>query len=569
MITPEDREWVDERFAWLFEQFGRKAFENNFLHLEPFEGFGPDFFPKTDHDFYALLKQLCIHMDIDPDDVELIMGTKEASYNVSNIPLGTYRGFFDLNTGKKRYVITFASAFHQQPYSVTATLVHELAHVKLLGEGRMDAKSHEHEFLTDLTTVFFGFGLVSGNNYYERQELYLEGTGFSQSIGGGGYLSSQIWAYALTLYAQLKNIDLAQHEEYLDKFLWKEILENETLWDTSVAPSLDAFALEGVPKDYSGRKFLAAPQQAKLSQLDAGIKAETDYKAYYNRARFCVKHGIMEQAMPDISYLIASGKCKGEAYLLLAQMWTDLGKRRQAKTFLEKAQKLGIESAEAYFQKANIRWMGARPGQIKTLLKKAISLDSEHANSWWYLAAIRRSEGDLEGAEAAVIRALSIEKEDANMWAEKGRIMEAISRIDEAKQCYMKALEVEPHFAAAYDRLGIIFRKEDTLDKAIEYLDLAVYHSYGNEDYTWQRDLALRRAEAQEHDEWMPISPFASPDDAFNIRMRLRELGIKARFREISDGRLHVDILNEPEWLFVRESDAEAAIVLLEEYDVF
>src|SRR5205085_10807583 len=41
---------------------------------------------------------------------------------------------------------------------------HELAHQRLLGEGRADAGAFDNELLTDLTAVYFGFGVFLANN---------------------------------------------------------------------------------------------------------------------------------------------------------------------------------------------------------------------------------------------------------------------------------------------------------------------------------------------------------------------------------------------------------------------
>jgi hypothetical protein len=74
-----------------------------------------------------------------------------------------------------------------------ATLAHEFAHIKILGEGRLDVND---ESLTDLTTVVFGLGIFNAYSSYRFSKGF---DGWSQS--STGYLTQQEWGYALALYA--------------------------------------------------------------------------------------------------------------------------------------------------------------------------------------------------------------------------------------------------------------------------------------------------------------------------------------------------------------------------------
>ena len=49
------------------------------------------------------------------------------------------------------------------PFSIVATCAHELAHVVLLGQGRISLDAEDHEQLADLLPVFFGLGVFSAN----------------------------------------------------------------------------------------------------------------------------------------------------------------------------------------------------------------------------------------------------------------------------------------------------------------------------------------------------------------------------------------------------------------------
>src|SRR5258708_16168780 len=88
-----------------------------------------------------------------------------------------------------------------------ATIAHELAHIKLLGEERM---SKNNEPLTDLTTIIFGLGIFGANSAATFQ------TGkFSWSHGRQGYLSQMDWGYALGVFAHIRGENFTDWSKYL------------------------------------------------------------------------------------------------------------------------------------------------------------------------------------------------------------------------------------------------------------------------------------------------------------------------------------------------------------------
>ena len=55
------------------------------------------------------------------------------------------------------------------PENLVATLAHEFAHIKLLGEKRL---AFNDEFSTDLTTVVFGLGVFNANASFKEHKSY-------------------------------------------------------------------------------------------------------------------------------------------------------------------------------------------------------------------------------------------------------------------------------------------------------------------------------------------------------------------------------------------------------------
>ena len=51
-----------------------------------------------------------------------------------------------------------------EPSNLVGVMAHELAHQKMLGDRRYDGNAFDNELLTDLTAVYFGFGVFLANN---------------------------------------------------------------------------------------------------------------------------------------------------------------------------------------------------------------------------------------------------------------------------------------------------------------------------------------------------------------------------------------------------------------------
>ena len=86
------------------------------------------------------------------------------------------------------------------PFSVVATLAHEIGHVILLGQGRVGPDDFDHEELTDLLTVFLGLGIFPANSI-SMESNWNSGQMSGWSVGRQGYLTINMYGYALALFA--------------------------------------------------------------------------------------------------------------------------------------------------------------------------------------------------------------------------------------------------------------------------------------------------------------------------------------------------------------------------------
>ena len=96
-----------------------------------------------------------------------------------------------------------------QPEFMVATLAHELAHIKLLGEERLEENDEQ---LTDLTAIVFGLGVFGANAAFSTFQNF-------QSHGWQklGYLTQMDWGYVLALFSRLRNEEDAEWAAHLGK----------------------------------------------------------------------------------------------------------------------------------------------------------------------------------------------------------------------------------------------------------------------------------------------------------------------------------------------------------------
>lgn len=127
---------------------------------------------------------------------------RTGEYGAENSALGLYERGNDLHSGK---VLVAASLLHH-PAEMVSTMAHELGHHLLLSGSRklLAADEHNHEHLTDLVSVFAGFGLFTANCTVQDHS-YSDGQMSHFHISKSGYMSSIQFGYALGLMAWMRN----------------------------------------------------------------------------------------------------------------------------------------------------------------------------------------------------------------------------------------------------------------------------------------------------------------------------------------------------------------------------
>lgn len=100
--------------------------------------------------------------------------------------------------------------------SLIATISHELSHLILLGEARLEEND---EYLTDLCAIAYGFGIFIGNTRHNFSSFATSG-GYGWQSSSQGYLPEQVIAYAMAWLATARQ-EKTDYSSFMDKSLKK------------------------------------------------------------------------------------------------------------------------------------------------------------------------------------------------------------------------------------------------------------------------------------------------------------------------------------------------------------
>lgn len=208
--------WFRSSLYWFGRQFGTDVFYRD--PILPTAGFLSDVNDSMSPDqVEELIAHLCGLMMVDPGlvKVELFDGSaerKEAARSGRKRTVGHFR----VKDGQA--IIALDQSEFSDPVVLTAIAVHELCHLRLQGEGRVRQDATDGERLTDLLTVYFGFGIFTTNaamkfaranrNWTIISRGLLDDRALNAARNDGysrlGYLRSAEFGYALACYCWLR-----------------------------------------------------------------------------------------------------------------------------------------------------------------------------------------------------------------------------------------------------------------------------------------------------------------------------------------------------------------------------
>lgn len=128
-------------------------------------------------------------------------------------------------------IIKIAEDQFGNPNDLVGTMAHELAHLRLLGEGRAMSEAFDNELLTDLTAVFFGFGIFLANcpRYYDSLNKLWPGTTLTKPE----YMTGPMFGYALAHVAWFQEEERPAWADHLCSGAWANMKQGlRYLWRT-------------------------------------------------------------------------------------------------------------------------------------------------------------------------------------------------------------------------------------------------------------------------------------------------------------------------------------------------
>jgi hypothetical protein len=209
-VDPATRDWIDRRWAWLEDPFGRDRLLRTRVILPEPEDF-PDPFAGSPEDARVMLDRVCGYLGIDPGTVELSVYEDRNPVHGGQWRQGT-AGLYHAEAG--RFLVGVEASNLDDPLGLVGTLAHELGHVLLLGHGRISDEEEDHEPLTDLLTVFLGFGVFTANSAI-REQSWQMGAVAGWSVGRRGYLTMAMFGYALARFARARGEERPAWERHL------------------------------------------------------------------------------------------------------------------------------------------------------------------------------------------------------------------------------------------------------------------------------------------------------------------------------------------------------------------
>jgi hypothetical protein len=201
-VPPREQAWIEKMLLWCADRFGGQPLRRPVV--EPTPDFFPGAYQATQEDVLRTIDQVRALLGIDADRFAVeVTADVDPPGELAAIPGGSIRrsvvaGDYRQREGRGLVRIDPAQAANRM--RLVAVAAHELCHELLLGRGGVPgADGADHEPLTDLVTVYTGFGVFTANAAFHFETL---ATGWRTS--SLGYLNEAMFGYALACYAWLR-----------------------------------------------------------------------------------------------------------------------------------------------------------------------------------------------------------------------------------------------------------------------------------------------------------------------------------------------------------------------------
>lgn len=212
-VDPPQQAWIEASMKWFVGEFGREPLLGGIVLPGPNLQSG---YTGTPRQIERLIAGVCTVMSIDRSSLTVESFEIREEDDPESRKGRRAVGHYFVRDG--RPVIGLDVSEASDADYLTAIIAHELCHVRLLGERRITRERRDHERLTDLLTVYFGFGIFSTNAALRYGETargfsveplgYLDERMLNAARNDGysrvGYLTEPEFGYAMACYAWLR-----------------------------------------------------------------------------------------------------------------------------------------------------------------------------------------------------------------------------------------------------------------------------------------------------------------------------------------------------------------------------
>ncbi|WP_426065381.1 hypothetical protein [Flavobacterium sp. DSP2-3-1] len=233
-VTIDDKEWIEEGLLFLRENFSAEHFDN-LQTITPTKDFYNITFKGNEEDAEFILKRTMEIMIINDTEINLEFFSDQpvemADGTILSTPAdmnGSWKsaaGLYEEKNDEKTIYIERGQL--KNTISLIATISHELSHLILLGENRIEEND---EYLTDLTAIAYGFGIFIGNSRFQHS-TFQNSTNFGWQMSKQGYLPEQIIAYSMAWLSKHRK-ESTDYKKYLNKTMEKYFTQSENYLKT-------------------------------------------------------------------------------------------------------------------------------------------------------------------------------------------------------------------------------------------------------------------------------------------------------------------------------------------------
>ena len=201
-VPPREQAWIEKMLLWCVDRFGDPPLRCPVV--EPTAEFFPGDYLGTREDVLRTVDRVRAHLGISAERFTVeIAADDDPPGDLETMPtVPTRRAVVagDYRRREGRGLVRIDPAQAGNRMRLVAVAAHELCHELLLGGGGIPgADGEDHEPLTDLVTVYTGFGVFTANAAFRVETL---ATG--RRTSSLGYLTEAMFGYALGCYAWLR-----------------------------------------------------------------------------------------------------------------------------------------------------------------------------------------------------------------------------------------------------------------------------------------------------------------------------------------------------------------------------